>query len=63
MGFVILIIIVNLRGVREASLVFAIPTYVFIGSVGIMIVTGLIRTVFGDAPSRPARTSACRRRA
>ncbi|MEW2461307.1 APC family permease [Microbacterium sufflavum] len=49
-GFVILIIIVNLRGVREASLVFAIPTYVFIGSVGIMIVTGLIRTVFGDAP-------------
>ncbi|MDX2399195.1 APC family permease [Microbacterium algeriense] len=49
-GFVILIIIVNLRGVREASLVFAIPTYVFIASVGIMIVTGLIRTFLGDAP-------------
>lgn len=49
-GFVILIIVVNLRGVREASLVFAIPTYVFIGSVGIMILTGLIRTFLGDAP-------------
>lgn len=49
-GFVILIILVNLRGVREASLVFAIPTYVFIASVGIMIVTGLIRTFLGDAP-------------
>ncbi|WP_334149597.1 APC family permease [Microbacterium sp.] len=49
-GFVILIIIVNLRGVREASLVFAIPTYVFIASVGLMIVTGLIRTFLGDAP-------------
>ena len=49
-GFVILIIVVNLRGVREASLVFAIPTYVFIGSVGIMIVTGLVRTFLGDAP-------------
>lgn len=49
-GFVILIIVVNLRGVREASLVFAIPTYVFIGSVGLMIVTGLIRTFLGDAP-------------
>ncbi|MGW8482362.1 APC family permease [Microbacterium sp. NPDC055903] len=49
-GFVILIIIVNLRGVREASFAFAIPTYIFIGSVGIMIVTGLIRTVLGDAP-------------
>lgn len=49
-GFVILIIIVNLRGVREASLVFAIPTYVFIASVAFMIVTGLVRTFLGDAP-------------
>ena len=30
-GFVILIVIVNLRGVREASTFFAIPTYVFVG--------------------------------
>lgn len=49
-GFVILIIVVNLRGVREASLVFAIPTYVFIASVGFMILTGLVRTFLGDAP-------------
>lgn len=50
-GFVILIVIVNLRGVREASTVFAIPTYVFIGSVVLMIDTGLIRTFLGDAGS------------
>lgn len=49
-GFVILIVIVNLRGVREASTVFAIPTYVFIGSVVLMIGTGLLRTFLGDAP-------------
>ncbi|MFE6736091.1 APC family permease [Microbacterium sp. NPDC057650] len=49
-GFVILIVIVNLRGVREASAVFAIPTYIFIGSVLVMIVAGLARTAFGDAP-------------
>ncbi|WP_309821815.1 APC family permease [Microbacterium sp. 1154] len=49
-GFVILIVIVNLRGVREASSVFAIPTYLFIGSVGVMIVVGLARTLLGDAP-------------
>lgn len=49
-GFVILIVIVNLRGVREASSVFAIPTYLFIGSVGVMIVVGLGRALFGDAP-------------
>jgi amino acid transporter len=49
-GFVALIVIVNLRGVREASAVFAIPTYVFIGSVGVMIATALVRTALGDAP-------------
>ncbi|GAA3027908.1 APC family permease [Microbacterium dextranolyticum] len=49
-GFVILIILVNLRGVREASSAFAIPTYVFIGSVLLMIVTGLVRWGLGDAP-------------
>ncbi|MCG1037862.1 amino acid permease, partial [Polaribacter sp. DS7-9] len=49
-GFVILIVIVNLRGVREASTVFAIPTYVFISSVVVMIGTGLVRMLLGDAP-------------
>lgn len=49
-GFVILIVIVNLRGVREASTVFAIPTYVFIGSVAVMIAVGLFRTAIGDPP-------------
>ena len=49
-GFVVVIILVNLRGVREASLLFAVPTYVFIGSVGVMIVVGLVRTLAGDPP-------------
>lgn len=49
-GFVIVIVIVNLRGVREASFAFAIPTYVFIGSVAVMIVVGLTRTALGDPP-------------
>ncbi|WP_243728590.1 APC family permease [Microbacterium sp. BK668] len=49
-AFVVLIVIVNLRGVREASLVFAIPTYVFIGSVVVMIAVGLFQTAIGDPP-------------
>ncbi len=49
-GFVVLIIIVNLRGVREASVVFALPTYVFIGSVAVMIVVGVARILAGDPP-------------
>lgn len=49
-GFVVLIIVVNLRGVREASQAFAIPTYLFIGSVAVMVITGLVRWGLGDTP-------------
>lgn len=49
-GFVILIVIVNLRGVREASLVFALPTYIFIGSVALMVVVGLAQVALGNPP-------------
>jgi amino acid transporter len=38
----------NLRGIREAGRTFAIPTYLFSGSVGLMIIVGLIREIFGD---------------
>jgi amino acid transporter len=49
-GFVVLLAAVNLRGVSESSRAFALPTYLFIGSVAVMIVTALVRTVVGDAP-------------
>ena len=54
-GFVILIVVMNLRGVREASRAFAIPTYVFIGSVGVMIVVGLFQVVHGQPAGRLER--------
>jgi amino acid transporter len=38
----------NLRGVREAGKTFALPTYLFSGSVGLMIIVGLVREVMGD---------------
>ena len=40
----------NLRGIREASRSFAVPTYLFSGVVILMIVTGLVREVFGSLP-------------
>ena len=49
-GFVVVLAAVNLRGVSESSRAFAIPTYLFIGSVAVMIVTALVRTLLGDAP-------------
>ncbi|MDQ0893707.1 amino acid transporter [Agromyces ramosus] len=48
--FVIILAAVNLRGVSESSKAFAVPTYLFIGSVFVMIVVGLTRTFLGDAP-------------
>ena len=41
---------VNLRGVRESGRTFALPTYLFSGSVILMIVVGLGREAFGDLP-------------
>ena len=41
------IAIVNLRGVRESGTAFAIPTYCFVGVVGLMIVWGLFRLSLG----------------
>ncbi|AYF97705.1 APC family permease [Protaetiibacter intestinalis] len=49
-GFVVVLAAINLRGVREASKAFAIPTYLFIGSIAVMLVTALIRMALGDAP-------------
>jgi amino acid transporter len=45
--FLALITLGNLRGVRESSKMFGMPTYIFIFAMGIMIITGLIRLVTG----------------
>jgi amino acid transporter len=50
LGFVAILAAINLRGVREAGLAFAVPTYLFTTGVFIMIVTGLIRLAVGDRP-------------
>ncbi len=43
LGFLALITLVNLRGVREAGVAFALPTYVFVGTLAVIIVIGLLR--------------------
>lgn len=48
--FVVLLAAMNLRGVRESSRAFAIPTYLFIASIAVMIVTALVRIALGDPP-------------
>lgn len=51
-GVVVLLCFGNLRGLREAGRVFAVPTYLFVLSTGAVIVVGLVRAVFGDLPMR-----------
>jgi amino acid transporter len=47
-AFVVLLAWGNLRGIREAGKIFAIPTYVYVLSVGAMIVAGQWRLAAGD---------------
>src|SRR5271168_725564 len=53
-GILIIIAIVNLRGVREAGAVFAIPTYLFVGTLLITIVAGLFRVLLSGGHPAPA---------
>jgi amino acid transporter len=50
LGFVAVLTVMNLRGVKESGTVFAIPTYGFIAVVFAMIGWGALRFVAGDPP-------------
>lgn len=43
-----IITLVNLKGVKEASKIFGLPTYIFIISMLILVVGGFIRMIHGD---------------
>ncbi len=47
-AFIVLLMWGNLRGIRESGRIFAIPTYVYIASLGGVVLYGIERTAFGD---------------
>ncbi|MDP1767178.1 MAG: APC family permease [Nitrospirota bacterium] len=47
------IVVMNLRGVRESGKFFAVPTYFAIGALGVMVVIGSAKTLFGPGTSIP----------
>jgi amino acid transporter len=51
-GIILLMCFGNLRGIKEAGKIFALPTYLFSGAVILMIVIGLVRAVLGDLPQQ-----------
>src|SRR5258708_35643341 len=46
LGILVIVTIVNLRGVREAGVFFMIPTYAFLGSMLCAILIGVTKTIF-----------------
>ncbi len=47
---VVLLTVVNLRGTKEASRAFALPTYAFVATVFTMLVVGFVQCADGDCP-------------
>jgi amino acid transporter len=52
---ILIMMLANLRGVRESGALFAPPTYVYILSLGSLIVVGLYRSFFGDMGPVPGQ--------
>jgi len=49
LGCLLLIVLVNLRGVRESGLAFALPTYLFVTAVGVLVIAGVIELATGHS--------------
>lgn len=55
--FVLMIAFGNLRGIREAGKTFAIPTFLFILNMGILIIVGLTKAALGQLHKYPLHVS------
>lgn len=51
--FVAMLTVANLRGVKESGRLFAAPTYVYIGILGVLIAVGLFKLWQGTLPQLP----------
>jgi amino acid transporter len=51
-GIILLMCFGNLRGIREAGKIFALPTYLFSGTIILMIAVGLVRAATGTLPQQ-----------
>ena len=47
---VVLVTLLNLRGAKESGVIFAIPTYVFVGSMVVLLICGFFRFFHGGLP-------------
>lgn len=47
---IVMVMLINLRGIRESGSIFAVPTYLFVGSMLTLVAVGIIRSVVGIPP-------------
>lgn len=52
-GLIVLMMLANLRGVRESGALFAPPTYIYVGMLVLLIGIGLVRIYFGNLGEIP----------
>jgi amino acid transporter len=50
-GVVMLVMLINLRGVKESGVIFAIPTYFFLAMLSLTVIVGLVRYFSGNLAS------------
>src|SRR4029079_18110515 len=58
LAFVALLMVGNLRGIRESGRIFAVPTYFFIVSVIVLVMVGAWRVITGGASPLPPEANA-----
>ncbi len=51
LAFLVLLVALNLRGVKESGRLFAVPTYVYLLTLSGLLTVGLIRSYLGDLPA------------
>ncbi|HEX9349825.1 MAG TPA: APC family permease, partial [Gaiellaceae bacterium] len=54
LSFIALLTVVNLRGVRESGILFALPTYAFVAAMYAMVATGVGKCAVGECPQAHA---------
>src|SRR6202046_4533632 len=56
LGILILITFINLRGMRQAGIIFMFPTYLFIGSLLVALAFGVFKSIMAGGPPVPVVT-------
>ncbi|MFC4565467.1 APC family permease [Nocardiopsis mangrovi] len=53
LGVIAVLLAGNLRGIRQAGILFAAPTYAFIAAMFALVITGLVQALSGSSPAAP----------